>query len=424
LTALASDRPTLDVPVGRTESTQTPLAPFLAYGFSSSLGSIPLEELERRARRVTRDQVRTWFARFLGTEEVAVLSTCHRVELILLVRSEAEAYRWLEVLPGPPRTWQVWEGSALLHHLFRVAAGRESLALGEAEVRLQVRAVQRSVVSRHPRPVLARLFSAAASAAEEAVPFGTPLPSVARVAATVLSEQIDHPLPRVLVVGAGAVGRQVAESLARSARVTVVYRARSPKPEFVEATGVRTVRFDSLADELPQTDAVITAIKSGSPCLRASDLPRDRPLVLVDLGMPRNIDPEVRTLPNVRLVDLEELHGRFGSAASNPEQDAHVARRAEAYLEAFRGELWEPWVSAWLRSAEEVRRRELASARRFLGSLTPEQEAAVDRLTHRLLTRLLIPPAQRMRSLPTGPDGAHDRELVLRLLGPDVDDPR
>jgi glutamyl-tRNA reductase len=228
----------------------------------------------------------------------------------------------------------------------------------------------------------------------------------------------------VIVVGAGAVGRQVVECLAGSARVTLVYRARSPRPEFVQATGARTVRFDSLADELARADAVITAIKSGSPCLRRSDLPRDRPLVLIDLGMPRNIDPEVRTLPNVRLVDLEELHARFASAGSNPEQDAAVASLAEAYLETLRGELWEPWVSAWLRSAEVVRRREVANARRFLGTLTPEQEAAVDRLTHRLLTRLVVPPAQRMRSLPVGPDGDHDRQLVLRLLGPDLDDPR
>ena len=82
-----------------------------------------------------------------------------------------------------------------------------------------------------------------------------------------------------------------------------------------------------------------------------------------------------------------------------------------------------PWVDAWLRSAENVRQSELANARRYWGNLTPEQERAIDRLTHRLVTRLLVPPSRRFRSLPPGPDGDRERRLAFELLRPDPDDP-
>ncbi len=425
MTAVASDRfPFVPEPVGRTGPSPTPAtAPtrLRIYGIAADLGSLPLEELERRSRAVTAEQIRTWFSQFPGTREVAVLSTCHRVELVLLARSSSEVDHWLRVLPGSPRTWQVREGSELFLHLFRVAAGRESLALGEAEVRQQVRAAGRSVESRHPRPMLAELFSTAAAAAEETAPSGPSLPSVARVAATLVRELLDRRDPRVLVVGTGAVGRQVAEDLAGAAQITVVYRARPPPSEFLDATGARPVPLDALPAELRSADAVVTAIKSGSPCLPTSELPRDRPLLLVDLGLPRNIDPAVRSLPNVRLVDLEELHARFARSPADSDQDARVARLAGAYWAGVHRRLGEPWVDAWLRSAEAVRREEFANARRFWGALTPEQEAAVGRLTERLVKRLLLPPARRLRSLPAGPDGDRERELALRLLRPDPD---
>jgi len=427
VTAIASDssipRETPEAPAVPSRTLATAPAPFLLYGVAASLGSVPLEELERRARAVTREQLGRWFARLRNTEEAALLTTCHRVELVLLVRSAAEVDRWLELLPGTPRSWQLREGSELVRHLFRVAAGRESLASGEAEVRLQVRAAERSVESRHPRPVLAELLSAAVAAAEEVAPARSPTPSVALVAAAALRELVGVPSPRVVVVGTGAVGRQLAEHLATFARVTVVYRARAPKKGFVEATGARAVHLDSLAEELGRADAVVTAIKSGSPCLGVPDIPSDRPIVLVDLGLPRNIDPQVRTLPNVRLVDLEELHASSASPVADRVQDRQVAALAAAYDDRLRRQLKEPWVDAWLRSVEEIRQEELANARRFWGSLTPEQEEAVGRLTERLVRRLVVPPAQRLRSLPAGPDGERERRLALRLLRPDLDDP-
>jgi glutamyl-tRNA reductase len=171
-----------------------------------------------------------------------------------------------------------------------------------------------------------------------------------------------------------------------------------------------------MAEELVTTDAVVTAAKFGNHGLRASDLPRDHPLVLVDLGMPRNVDPDVRELPNVRLIDLEELHARPERFLSAEGHDHRVEQLAGHFADRLEALLLEPWIDAFRRAAEEVRLSELANARSFLGRLDPDQEFAVERLTQRLVARLLGPPTERIRSLPPGPEGDLQRRLALDLL--------
>ena len=401
-----------------------PLArPLSLFGLEFSLDTASLDALETVARSVTGARIGGWFPRFPGTEEVALLSTCHRVELALLVRFPEEVDRWRDVLPGDRSSWKVREGREVVHHLFRVAAGRESLAVGEAEVRDQVRAAGGSTESRHPRPVLRELFSGAAGAAEEVAPSVPTSCSIASIAASRLLGLVGRPLPRVLVVGSGTVGRQVTESLASSARVTVVYHRRPPEESFLRSTGARAVRLERLAAEIADSEAVVTAAKFGNHGLRASDLPRDRPLVLVDLGVPRNIDPNVRGLPNARLVDLEELHALAGGFARSGDQDVRVEELASRFSDRLERLLLEPWIDAFRRTAEEIRRSELALARSFLGRLDPGQEVAIERLTQRLVARLLLPPTERIRSLPPGPEGDRQRRFAVDLLRPRSIDP-
>jgi glutamyl-tRNA reductase len=398
-------------------------APLQVVGIASSLGSTSIQELELRVRSIRAEVVRSWLAQLEATEEVAVLLTCHRVEIVLLVRGSDEVDRWLELLPGTRGTWEVRHGWAEIHHLFRVAAGRESLALGEVEVRHQVRSAARTVESRHPRRILAGVLSAAARSAEEVAPAGPPAPSVATVASAALLDLLDRPFPRILIVGAGTVARQVAERLSPAADVTVIFHRQAPTDGFVHSTGVRVAEWDQLATELQHSDGVVTAVKSGIPCISATWLPRDHPVVLMDLGVPRNIDPEVRGLPNIRLVDLEELHARSGQARSAEEVDRQVEARAKEVHDDLGRQLMQPWIDTILRRAEEVRRAELAQAGPFLGSLRPEQQAAVDRLTQHLVERLLIPPTQRVQRLPAGTSGDRQRRWALELLSPGRDDP-
>jgi glutamyl-tRNA reductase len=411
------------VPGYPTREAGTGPVPLSLFGLEFSLGTASLDDLETVARSITSEQVGDWFSRFEQTEEVALVSTCHRVELLLLTEAPGEVARWQDVLPGGPGSWTLREGPDVVHHLFRVAAGRESLATGEAEVGLQVRTAAHSVESRHPRPVLHELLVAAADAADTVRPAASPVPSIASVATSRLLELVGRPLPRVLVVGSGTVGRQVVESLSSSARLTLVYHQRPPEEKFLRATGARAVRLERMTEELATTDAIVTAAKFGYHGLRAVDLPRDRPLVLVDLGMPRNIDPDVRELPNVRLVDLEELHSRSEGLTSVDGNDAQVERLAAHFSERLGSILLEPWIDAFRRAAEEVRRSELGIARGFLGELDPGQQLAVERLTQRLVARLLAGPTERMRALPAGPEGDLLRRFGVELLRPRSGDP-
>jgi glutamyl-tRNA reductase len=392
--------------------------PFRLCSFECSLDTSPLDSLERLVRLITRERLRDWFHRIEGTEEVALLTTCHRVELVLLVRSAEEIHRWREILPGSRNAWRVREGRAVVSHLFRVAAGRESLARGEGEVRHQVRAAGRRVESRHPRPVLREFFGRASDAAEELAPSVPSSHSIAAVAAARLMTFMHRPNPSVLVIGSGTVGRQVTENLASKARVTVLFHRHPPEPSWLRASGARAARLDQLKSALAEADAAVTAAKFGDRGLRAADLPRDHPLLLIDLGMPRNIDPDVRNLPNVQLIDLENMHSASDPAAPSDGIDEKLEELVDRCSDRLELLLLEPWIGALRRAAEAVRRSELATARRFLGKLDPEQELAVERLTQRLVARLMLPPTERIRSLPPGPDGDLRRRWAIEMLRP------
>lgn len=389
------------------------------FSLECSLDTVALDALETVSRRTPREVLPSWLARCPATREVALLSTCHRVEVYALSQDSEDIERWLSLLPGPRDFWRVREGGEAVHHLFRVAAGRESSATGESEVSHQVRAAGRSIVSRHPRPILRSLFHEAASAAREGASSAGPAPvSIASLAAARLRSLLDRPNPRVLVVGSGTVGRQVVREIASFARPTLLFHERPPDPTFLSATGANAVQLDRLPEELRTADAVVTAAKFGDRGVRPRDLPRDHALVLVDLGMPRNVDPAVRDLPNVRLVDLEELHSATRPLRAPSLEDARVERRAGRCFLRLEPHLTAPWIDTLLRAAEASRRAELEVARPFLGRLDPEQEAAVDRLTRRLVARLAIPPVERIRALPSGPGGDLQRRIALDLLHP------
>lgn len=404
--------------LGRALTSEPSVEPLALFGFEFSLARASLDELEAVSRQVTRDQLAAWFSQLSDTEEVTLLSTCHRVEVVVLGRSPEALATWRDALPGRTDSWVLREGPSLVHHIFRVAAGLESLARGEAEVREQVRAAAYRVQSRHPRPILRELFLDSVSSAEK-TGFRTPEShSIAAVASERLAELLGRSHPKVVVVGSGTMGRRVVEQLVDRALLTLVYHRRPPSPDFLRTTGARAVPFDQLRHELQSSDALVTAAKFGDHGLHASDFPRDRPVVVVDLGMPRNVDPRVRELANVRLVDLEELFGRSRRGRGSSVTDSQVEASASRHSERLQQLLVEPWVASVRRSAEEVRRAELDRARAFLGPLDPHQMAAVDRLTRRLVARLLLSPTERMRSLPSGPEGEAQLRLAVELFRP------
>ncbi len=408
---------------GDVDGPATPPRPLLLFDLECSLGTAPFDVLESAARTLSRSELSQRFADGTGTVELTLLRTCHRVELVGLVRAPEEIDRWRRSLPGPLSAWRYHEGREVVRHVFRVAAGHGSLAQGETEVREQVRGAGRAVLSRHPRPVLRAMFDRATAAARALSDPHEASRSIASVAADHLRTLVSTDRPRVLVVGAGTVGRQVAESLAPHAQVTVLFHQRPPPPSFLEALGADAQPLEVLPRLAATADAIVGAAKLGGHRVGAEVLPRDRPIVVVDLGMPRNFDAAVRSLPKVRLVDLQELYDRARVAGRPPIPDARLEARVDECAEVLERWLWEPWVAALYRAAEATRRSELSTAGPFLRNLDPGDAAAVDLLTRRLVARLLGRSAERIRSLPPGPEGDVRRRLAWELLGPATPEP-
>jgi glutamyl-tRNA reductase len=411
------------VSTGGPELVDREPVPLSLVSFECSLATASIDDLESAVGSLTRERVGREFDRSPATREAVLLATCHRLELYLVVAAPGAVLPWERELPGGRDRWVRRDGRDAVHHLFRVAAGRESLASGETEVIRQVERAARTGLSRHSRPVLRGAFEDAVRAALE-VAFGSPTArSVASAGVEFLRGSLGTERPRVLVIGSGTVGRQVARELSGFARVTLLYHERPPEPGFLVATGTEARPLGRLADELRGVDTIVTAAKFGRRGVHASDLPRDQPLLLVDLGMPRNVDPSVRELPNVRLVDLAELFALSRARRQREARDVEVEERAHRCFEQLASVLAAPWVDALLRAAETTRRAELETARPFLGALDPERDAAIDRLTRRLVARLLVPAVERIRALPPGPVGDIERRLALELLRPRDTDP-
>ena len=408
---------------GPSEPGPTPLALAIV---ETSLATASIDELEAAALAVTGPWRDATFERVAGTVEAGLLTTCHRVELLLLTDDPRAPDGWLRLLPGRPESWRTWSDREAARHLFRVAGGLESLAVGEVEVRRQVADARRTIRSRHPRSLLRGLLGESLAAASASLDAGIRRPSVASVAAEHLLRKVGLEKPRVLVLGSGTVGRAVAHALAGRARVTLAYHRNEPGAAWLQEVEATAVPLDGLTELLAASDAVVAAAKVGRRAIGLSDLPATGgPRLWIDLGVPRNIDPAVRSRSGVTLVDVGELFAaRSAEASSAGHADrARSDASADAWSEGFDRERVETWIGSLRRAADEMRRAELATALPYLGPLSAGQKAAVERLSRRLLARLLDPVSLRLRELPGGEDGERVRRLAFDLLAPDVPEP-
>lgn len=386
-----------------------------------SLSQESIESLEAAARYLTFERLARTFAEEKAFLEAAMLRTCHRVEVYFWARRVAAADAAARALLPVGSGWRRREGRESIRHLFRVASGLESMAVGEREVRDQVRNAAACVSSRSPRPVLRPLLLAAVEVADQAAPQVPAGRSMAAIAAARVLEESPQPFPRVLVAGAGTVGRQVAELLGPSCRVALAFRTHPPDDGFLRSVGARAVPWASVHDELVVSDVLVSASKSADR-LFAHDIVRGRtaPLLVVDLGVPRNVDPAIQEHPRVRLIDLEGLRPKVrGSPA--PGVEAGIERGVAKWSGFIRAQGFEVWVDQLRRGAEDRRRALVERARPYLGPLTDSQQAAIDSLTRKVVADLLDRASRGLRAMPPGPEGDALRQWALRWFGPGPD---
>jgi glutamyl-tRNA reductase len=360
-----------------------------------------------------------------GGRECVCLSTCNRTELYAVgdgvEQRSLEALRKLGGDEVAALCYRLDDHAAALH-LFRVAAGLDSLVPGEGEILGQVRGAYETGA---PGSLLNRLFHDALHAGKRARAQTTIAESPASVssAAAALAQQVFGDLKgkRVLIVGAGKVGELAARSLSmRGAElVAVVNRSEERGDELARSYGAAAVPTERLAEELANADVAVSCTSAPGFMVQREDIRerKGRPLFLIDLAVPRDVDPAVNDIDGCYLYDIDDLEAVVEATLSGRRREAE---RAEGIVaeEAERFRAWQasldvvPTIASLRARAEEIRSAELSKAK-----LSDRERAAVDSITTQILNKLLHLPTVRMKEAAAAADAVLYADAVRHLFG-------
>jgi len=380
-------------------------------------------------------------------QETVVLSTCLRTEVYAVVDRFHDAVAEIYDVLSDHSGVSVEELSAhaairfdddVTSHLFSVTSGLESVVTGETEVVGQVRrAFERAQEEGTCGPVLSALFRHALQTGkrvrtETAIAQGTT--SFAHAAVEVARGRDGTGLRdrRVVVVGAGDMGLGVCRALADSppstapSRVVVANRSLPRAKDLVrEAAGgavaLRAARLEDVADEIADADVVLSAVAAEAHVLEVDDFARRAgSLLVVDLGVPRNVDPAVGALDGVTLLDMDALSASVARALDGRQEEAVEARsivasEVERYRAASRQRGAAPVIAALRARVETLRVAELERHRAQLADLSEEEWEHVDAATRAAVAKLLHEPTVLLKESAGTPRGERLVE-ALRIL--------
>jgi len=357
--------------------------------------------------------------------EVALLSTCNRTELYASADDDRVLADWLAAHPGegddtadPEQALHAYlyrrSGDEAARHLFRVACGLDSMVLGEPQILGQVKqAWSMARASSAMGGELDRLFQHAFVTAKRArteTRIGSSPVSVASLAVRLAQESFARPADSVvLLIGAGETIELTARHLAqaRVKRLLIANRTYRHAQELAERHGAVALPLDELERHLFLADVVFSATASQSPILsrqqvaQALSLRKRRPMLLMDLAVPRDIEPDVAELEDAFLYTVDDLdrvveqnRRSRGDAAEQAETivDLQVGRYAQALALGARNEPLKR-----LRAHGEAARAELVARARQQIAAGQDPTAVIDQLAHTLTNRLLHVPTAAMR---------------------------
>jgi glutamyl-tRNA reductase len=420
--------------------------------------SAPLELLERLAiDHEHRPKALAGLFDLEHVHEAVVVSTCNRVEIYTAISrfhgAAGDVRRFLADLHGlrleefADHLYDYYEERAV-QHLFGVAAGIDSMVVGEAQILGQIReAFQAAQAERSVGAVLSALFTRAIKVGRRArseTAIGAGMASTVTVGLRVATGQLgDLAGRRVLLVGAGSLARLAGRALREAGvgELVVANRTMATGAALARDLGGRAVPLDRVADELALADLAVAATAGSTPTVGAATVAdalarRDRrggapggsrggsgPLVLLDLGVPRDVEPGVRGLPGVVLADLDALRAVL-ETDEGPRREVErvrslIARETGAFMGGQREARLNPTIRVLRARAEQVRQQELAKASTRLAGLDDRQRAAVEAVTRGLVNKLLHDPMVRGKSLAARPDGDLYVAALRELYGLD-----
>jgi glutamyl-tRNA reductase len=353
------------------------------------------------------------------TREGVLLSTCNRTEFYIVEGERdgvAPAWALLSERLGADASeyGYVRRDRDAAAHLFRVASGIDSMVLGEAQIHGQVRDAWEG--SRQASgAILNRLFQSAlltSGRVRSETQLGHGALSVSS-AAVQLSKKIFGSLAgrRAMVLGAGDMAELALASLRdEGVRAAVVANRTFERAEALAAQyGATAVHYDEAWSALADVDLLLCSTASPRPVVNVARVRDaiarrgDRPLCILDIAMPRDVDPDVATLDNVYLYDLDDLKAVVTANLERrqreiPSAEVLIADEVESFWQWTAGLAAVPVLTQLRDEMNRMRERELANAMRRMGTMTPDQRAAVEQLSKSLTNKFLHEPSVRLRA--------------------------
>jgi glutamyl-tRNA reductase len=380
-----------------------------------------------------------------SAREAVVVSTCNRAELYVAC-DEAEAtrqdlvrfvseYNGVPVSDVTPHMYEVVDLD-VARHLFRVAAGLDSLVMGEPQILGQVKDAHTVASDAHTAgPVLNRLFHTSFAVGKRVrteTGLGSGAVSVS-YAAVALARKIFGDLNRrsVAVIGAGEMGKLTALHMKAQGvqHITIVSRTMAHAARAAEAiSGASAAPWEELDAVLSASDIVITATGAAATILTKAHIEavmrprRNRPLFIIDIALPRDVEAAAGEIEQVFLYNIDDLQAtvrenlaRRASEVSRAE--AIVSEEVEKFGAWFRSRGVIPTVVALRERFEAIRRAELERLHFKLSTLPPDARARVDEITHLIVEKLLLTPTEQLKSLSDADTVGAYSEALTRLFG-------
>ena len=409
----------------------------------------PVEQREKAALTdaAARGLVRSLIGR-RDIHEAIALSTCNRTEVYVRAddSSAAEDAVCRALVEHTDISRDELDCARYAHreeraavHLLRVASSLDAMVLGESEIQGQVRdAFDQAHEEDTVGPVLDNLFRKALETGKRVrheTAIGAGVVSVASVAVELAREAVvDLDARRVLLIGAGDVAETTAAALVRSGvgELVVANRTVSTARRLAERIGGEGVGFDRLAEELASADIVISSTDAPHPVLGHNDVEQamrsrpGRPMVLIDIAVPRDLEPDIAAVPGVRLYDIDDLErvveGNLNGRQLEAEQaEVIVLGEARRFTEWRRALSVAPTIGSLRSLAETVRAGEVAKVAGQWDSLSDADRQRIEQLTRSIVNKLLHEPTVRLRAAVAEGDGVAHVESLRHLFGIDAD---
>jgi glutamyl-tRNA reductase len=416
----------------------------LIVGISHQTAPVELRERVDFQARGIEETLRALAARGSWREAV-VVSTCNRAEVIVAcddaAATRADITRFFAEFNQVPaadiaaHAYEIVDLDAA-RHLFRVAAGLDSLVVGEPQILGQVKdahaaAAQAQTVG----PVLNRLFHSSFAVGKRVrneTALGSGAVSIS-FAAVSLARKIFGGLDErsVVVIGAGEMGKLTALHMKSQGvhHVTIVSRTMAHAARTAEAIGgASAAPWDDIDAVVGASDIVITATGATSPILTKARVEaimrprRNRPLFIIDIAMPRDVEAAAGEIEQVFLYNIDDLQAtvRENLARRSSEvarAEAIVRDEVEKYGAWLKSRRAIPTVVALRQRFEDIRRAELERLEFKLSALPPEARARVDEVTHLIVEKLLLTPTEQLKALGDAETAVSYAEALTRLFG-------